>query len=501
MELKKINCPSCGGTIEIDASKKTGVCKYCNSQYALDDGVIRIEYSFADEETKRKIANANVALYKFKQYKKSLPLFISLYEKFQDNQDFLIGVIYSLTNDFTKQDYSIKEANTVIYYWDLYKKIGDEKVIKDHESEINRIKKLIDTKVTNNKKKKKRTILITAIIALVIILIVALLLFTRPFKKNINIKLSRFEKEVNSYIHKPLLSCSYVGRTINNHKLELTYSCKNVLQKSKNYVFIYDFTDDEAPYVESNTCEFEEGDTPNYDCIKVVDYVDGKITKVDIDDKDVDFETAGVKKVKVKAKDEMGNELSTDVDIKVVKVKITKMEVKVSGNSYRVGGTAKATTTIEPAKLKDKTVTYSSTDSNIASVDNNGTVTFKKIGITEICATSNYNQNEKACKEINVYVKCQGTYIFNLNASSESTLEANEDYCPGTYKIYAPNVLNKDEDYMIWIYYNGFMDSKMINIWKNWPSLSDEGYKASLGASSSIKVPSGIKQVKLVKVS
>lgn len=38
-ELKKLNCPSCGATIDVDIKDRDTVfCSYCGTQIAIDDG-------------------------------------------------------------------------------------------------------------------------------------------------------------------------------------------------------------------------------------------------------------------------------------------------------------------------------------------------------------------------------------------------------------------------------------------------------------------------------
>lgn len=502
MEIKKMDCPSCGASIELDLKKKSGKCKYCNAPYIFDDGTIRVEHSFSNEDSKRIIDNANVALYKYKDYKKSLPLFIQLFEKYQDNTDYLLGVILSLTEHFEKKDYEKNEANKVFYYWDMFEKVGKEEDIEKYKKDIKKINDIIEAK---NKKKKENIKLVLIIIvssAILSLIVFCILYFTKPSKKDVVVKMSTFETEVNNLVNKPFLKCTYESYHIDGKKLNVTYLCGNIMQYTKEYVFSYEFIDDEPPYVENiNNIVVDERDTLNHRSIFVKDAVDGRIDDIEVDETGADFTKVGTTSVMVTAKDKSGNVMKTKVDIKVQKIKITKMTLNVSGTSHNVAGTAKASVVFEPAKLFNKTVTYSSSDNSIATIDAAGNIKFKKSGNVLFCAKSNYNTALESCKSINVYAQCKSTYVFNLDASKSNTLYANDDYCPGTYALYAPSVLNYDEIYHVDISLEGgYFADKTITVWKNASYLNDEGYKASLGSESSIVVPAGIKSFKLVKV-
>ena len=64
---------------------------------------------------------------------------------------------------------------------------------------------------------------------------------------------------------------------------------------------------------------------------------------------------------------------------------ITLNQKTATGN---VGATKQITATIEPANADDKTVTWTSSDDTIATVDNTGLITFVKAGTATITATT-----------------------------------------------------------------------------------------------------------------
>ncbi len=136
MEIKRLGCPTCGAKLDVDTSQKVGICKYCNSAYTFDDGTIRIEHSFTNQDDQRLEANANVTLYKYKNYDKSLYMYLELYNKYQDNQDYLLGIILSLTEEFSLEEYAYSKWDLVIHYWELFLKIGNKDTIERYQSKI-----------------------------------------------------------------------------------------------------------------------------------------------------------------------------------------------------------------------------------------------------------------------------------------------------------------------------------------------------------------------------
>ena len=43
MELKSLNCPNCGASVQIPDGKNLFFCTYCGSQIQIDDGRITID--------------------------------------------------------------------------------------------------------------------------------------------------------------------------------------------------------------------------------------------------------------------------------------------------------------------------------------------------------------------------------------------------------------------------------------------------------------------------
>jgi len=68
-------------------------------------------------------------------------------------------------------------------------------------------------------------------------------------------------------------------------------------------------------------------------------------------------------------------------------VTVTGVTLDKTTNSIAVGANATAIATVTPANATDKTVSWSSSDSTIVTVDNNGKYTGVKVGEADVIAT------------------------------------------------------------------------------------------------------------------
>lgn len=69
-------------------------------------------------------------------------------------------------------------------------------------------------------------------------------------------------------------------------------------------------------------------------------------------------------------------------------VTVTGVTLDKNTNSIAVGESATAVANVTPANATDKTVSWSSSDSTIVTVDNNGKYTGVKAGTTDVIATA-----------------------------------------------------------------------------------------------------------------
>jgi uncharacterized protein YjdB len=95
------------------------------------------------------------------------------------------------------------------------------------------------------------------------------------------------------------------------------------------------------------------------------------------------------------------SELSDPIKIKTNYSNPTAIEVSPKTNNLTVGATRNLTATVSPSTAK-QTVTWSSSDNKIASVDSNGTVTAIAAGTATISAISTDETNIKGTSTVNV---------------------------------------------------------------------------------------------------
>ena len=81
------------------------------------------------------------------------------------------------------------------------------------------------------------------------------------------------------------------------------------------------------------------------------------------------------------------SEKSNIVTVTTSGISAVSVTLTINSTSLEVGGTAKATVTITPTNQTDGHVTYTSSNTQVATVDQNGNISAKKTGTTEITAT------------------------------------------------------------------------------------------------------------------
>lgn len=173
-------------------------------------------------------------------------------------------------------------------------------------------------------------------------------------------------------------------------------------------------------------------------------------------------------------------------------VEVTNISLNKSSLELIIGNSDTLTATISPSNATNKSVTWSSSNSNIISVDNSGKVTAKSIGSATITAkTANgktasatvYSDVEKIAISVsNSYISKYGTV---KSASLKVTTTPSIDLGDSMYKWYAPDASGSNATAGISI--SG--DSATITARDNWSySLSQIPVTVSVGRKTSNKV-------------
>ena len=128
-----------------------------------------------------------------------------------------------------------------------------------------------------------------------------------------------------------------------------------------------------------------------------------------------------------------GKEASCRVDVKPPVVDVTSVVLNKTSVTLEEGKTTALTATVSPSNATNKTVTWSSNNTNVATV-NNGTVTAKKAGTANIIAKSN-NGKTATCK---VTIKAKATSnITYINVLGNAVIDKNKTTGNGSVRIYS----------------------------------------------------------------
>lgn len=560
-------CPNCKAHLDLKNNETSGVCEYCRAPYTIDDGVTRVEHT-VEIKNDNPLKIANTTLYRFKEYEEAEVLFRELLFQLGHKPEVYIGLILSITHEFTKEITTISTMSEINELWERYIAIGRPKEIakyKDTYVEVNRkfwlkelnhltdhLKdykcsaniKLLDTMYTNyvsycseeDKKKldtkynkfktnklayeakKKKTIkftLITIFTSLVAIFLISYLTLINeePSVINNSVKVSDLHNECNldgiceSYkfltnnFKKTNSLFKFKNIDINKELLKISFDVELVnIYKTTNYKYTFDIIDDYGPIVTDRKCEFTDTAIYNLNnCFDVYDYSDGIIPtdRATLFTEAVDLTTSGSKLINLEVSDSTGNTTNSKIVVNIVNSDIT-VEINTSKDYIELNKDDTLTYTITPNVL-NKNVTYEYDNQFITFDEVTNKITAVKVGETELCVIPEYDSSKKSCTKIRIVPICKSSYTFSLDGGNETKLTAGNDFCPGKYKVYA-SVLNKKDTYTIRKYSKQFGDVEFITIWKDTSAFNDEGKKYAFVLDSYLEVPSGVTQVKLVKV-
>ena len=190
--------------------------------------------------------------------------------------------------------------------------------------------------------------------------------------------------------------------------------------------------------VSGHTTSFNVGDDFSFGGTVTATY-DDESTK-DIPEENVtfsgyDMSTAGDQTVTV-SYTEGGETKTTTYNITVNAVAVTRITLDKEEATILVGITKTLKATIEPANATDKTVIWTSSDEDVATVDENGVVTAVAEGTATITATSNENDEITATCAVTVVSELnETTATGNLNNSDSGVFVGIGGFTNGGHNI------------------------------------------------------------------
>ena len=243
-----------------------------------------------------------------------------------------------------------------------------------------------------NKKKKFKII---GIIALLLILVAGIIDYQDNLHPKLELKNNTLTVEYGDDVNSLLKDCIDTSIYENKDIIdEIKYSCKQIKDFDNvpvgKYTINYKYRDTEktlklivqdtiAPKIAlTKEINIFENDVISYDdYVEVSDLSKYKIT---IDDSKVNYNTAGTYVAKYTAKDKYGN-INT-IDIPVVVEELLLQSNSPTNITLNPNGTSK----FEISTNCNSAITYSSSDPNVATVDNSGNIIAKNSGSTTITA-------------------------------------------------------------------------------------------------------------------
>lgn len=176
MKLIEITCPKCKATMKVDKSKKELNCEYCGNKILIDDEVKKVKILHAGEITEEQEFNNAEANLKFKDYGKSFIVYKRLSMRYADNKEVWLGLLRSVTEDFTRKEYRPEYEE----YYNKYASLADEKELSKYKTKYDKYMSTFsdkDKKEAIKKLNKKSPLSIVLIIVSVLIVIIFIVTF------------------------------------------------------------------------------------------------------------------------------------------------------------------------------------------------------------------------------------------------------------------------------------------------------------------------------------
>lgn len=563
MKLKALKCPNCNAKIEIKPGETHGTCTYCDSEFVLEDEVIRIKHEIVDNTS---LDVAETTLNKFKNYTKAEMLYRGLLYEYSHKEEVYIGLIRSITHDFNREITQLFTVNEINDYWQKYTSLTSKTNIAKYSPSINEINRkfwlnklktdtedftsyklsinttelentwskytlfseekeylkiegkykeyLSRLKTAQEKKRKKIKIITRTTLAVILALVVFTTIYAfveKPTKKYKELKTSILYKYcgpefnctnaefIENFFYPTIADLTITKANFNKEKDTLTVTA--TLKSS-----IKDLTEEYTFKVVDDSGPYIEETSCKFTDTEKVDLTKC-FTLTDYTDGSIDVKEAKIDKGKANFKTQGEKTIkvtATDKDKnkETKKVKVTIIPTPVTLNvdiPASVEINKTATLSYEVTPDVSNKEVTITYDKEVITIKDN-VITPVKIGESEVCIISNYDKNTKVCKTVDVTPICQDSYTFNFDGSKKEKITAGVDFCAGTYKVYA-NVLNYDDVYYIHHYQADRFagGSSTLTIAKFSSFLSDEGDMWSMAKNSYIETAPGVTSITIRK--
>ena len=128
MKLINIKCPNCNATLKIGHHRKRVTCDYCEKTFTIDDEIVKVKHLNVGEITEeQEFINAETNLNKLKNYKDAYKGYWSLSKRYVDDAEIWIGLVRSMTHDFTYQSNDPTFKDLCMKYWNYFVALSDKK--------------------------------------------------------------------------------------------------------------------------------------------------------------------------------------------------------------------------------------------------------------------------------------------------------------------------------------------------------------------------------------
>lgn len=133
MKLVETKCPNCGSSLKVEKRKKNVECEYCGASFVVDDNTIEVKHLNAGEiNEEQEYINAETNLNKLKNYDEAYNIYLSLSKRYVDNPEIWIGLLRSLTKDFTYKYATADFKKLYQKYWNNYIALADKKEVDEY---------------------------------------------------------------------------------------------------------------------------------------------------------------------------------------------------------------------------------------------------------------------------------------------------------------------------------------------------------------------------------